>query len=76
MSTKSSIAYENDEATGQAFHLYEECFEEGKIYLELTGCSFTASSSPDGKAQVRVELPLAWAKKLGLVSPDFKSSGT
>jgi hypothetical protein len=76
MSTKSSIAYEKDEATGQTFHLYEECFEEGKIYLELTGCSFTASSSPEGKAQVLVELPVAWARKLGLIGPDFQLSGT
>jgi hypothetical protein len=75
MSTKSSIAYEKDEATGQAFHLYEECFEEGRIYLELTVCSFTTFSSPEGKAQVQVKLPVAWARKLGLVGPDFKSSG-
>jgi hypothetical protein len=33
MSTKGTIAYERDEATGVGHHLYEELFEEGSVYL-------------------------------------------
>jgi len=34
MSTKSSLKCEDDQTTGQRFHLYEEVFDEGNIYLE------------------------------------------
>jgi hypothetical protein len=77
MSTKGSIAYENDEATGHTFHLYEECFEDGNIYLELTGFPFEASSGLNiGLDEVNphlvVKFPVEWAKKLGLVGPNFR----
>lgn len=35
MSTKSSIRYEHTDESGIGFHLYEEMFEEGNVYLEL-----------------------------------------
>jgi len=75
MSTRASIKYENDQAAGQGFHLYEELFDEENIYLELTGFQFEASSSADltgnGVPRLVVKLPLAWAQKLGIVSPDL-----
>jgi hypothetical protein len=75
MSPKSSIKYENDQAAGQGFHLYEELFDEENIYLELTGFQFEASSSADltgnGVPRLVVKLPLAWAQKLGIVGPEF-----
>lgn len=79
MSTKGTITYENDEATGHGFHLYEDCFEDGNIYLELTGFPFEAASGLSiglhGTNQhLMVKFPVEWAKKLGLVGPDFRSS--
>jgi hypothetical protein len=75
MSTKSSLKYEDDQTTGQRFHLYEEVFDEGNIYLELTGFQFEASSSAElsgnGVPRLVVKLPVAWAQKLGIVSPDI-----
>ncbi len=40
MSTKSTLKYDRDQTSGQSFHLYEECFEEGEVYLELEGFLF------------------------------------
>jgi hypothetical protein len=75
VSTKSSLKYEDDQTTGQRFHLYEEVFDEGNIYLELTGFQFEASSSAElsgnGVPRLVVKLPVAWAQKLGIVSPDI-----
>jgi len=75
MSTKSSLKYEDDQTTGQGFHLYEEWFDEGNIYLELTGFQFEASSSAElsdnGVPHLVVKLPVAWSQKLGIVSPDI-----
>ena len=75
MSTKSTLKYEDDQTTGQRFHLYEEVFDEGNIYLELTGFQFEASSSAElsgnGVPRLVVKLPVAWAQKLGIVSPDI-----
>jgi len=73
MSTKGTIRFERDEATGGWFHLYRECFDEDNqhVYLELGGVPFeTATSidlSGDGPSRVAVRIPEAWARKLGLV---------
>ena len=48
MSTKSSIAY------GKDFHLYQECFDEENVYLELDSVEFNASNN-----QVTVTIPVA-----------------
>jgi hypothetical protein len=51
MSTKSSIRHVRADESGREFHLYEEAFEEGNIYLELKGFDFESSSTslPNGK---------------------------
>jgi hypothetical protein len=73
MSTKNSLKYERDEATGQRAHLYQDAFDEEHVYLELEGFPFeTASSaalSGQGPARLTVRLPHAWAHKLGLLAP-------
>ena len=72
MSTRGSIKFEHDQATGQGFHLYEELFESGHVYLEITGVPFEVASSVDlsgtGPNQVVIRLPEAWARKLGLLA--------
>ena len=40
MSTKKSIKWEHDQATGQRFHLYEEVFVPDQVYLEVIGVPF------------------------------------
>lgn len=37
MSTKCSLAY------GDTFHLYQECFDEDNVYLELEGIEYEAT---------------------------------
>lgn len=72
MSTKSTLKYEHDEATGQQIHLYEDVFDDDHVYLNLEGFPFEAASSMDlsGKWGPRLtfKLPRAWARKLGLIA--------
>jgi hypothetical protein len=71
MSTKCTLKHGRDESTGQSFHLYEECFEDGNVYLELEGFPFEAASSAmlydQAPTRLVVRLPTAWAEKLGLL---------
>jgi len=71
MSTKVSLKHDCDHTTGQAFHLYEECFEDGQVYLELEGLPFEAVSSAmlseQSPTRLVVRLPNVWARKLGLL---------
>jgi hypothetical protein len=71
MSTKASLKYERDEASGQQFHLYNEVFDDDHVYLELEGFPFEAASSivlsGQGPGRVAVRLPNEWARKLGLL---------
>jgi len=73
MSTKTSLRYERDEATGQQVHLYEDVFDEEHVCLELEGFPFEAASSAalsgQGPVRLTVRLPHAWAQKLGLLEP-------
>lgn len=48
MSTKCSLAY------GDTFHLYQECFDEDNVYLELEGIEYEATSE-----RVMVSVPVA-----------------
>lgn len=79
MSTKASLKYGTDESGGGWFHLYREVFdEEGTfVYLELGGVPFEAASSihlsDQGHSTVRVRIPDAWARKLGLLDPTIES---
>ena len=71
MSTKISLKYETDQASGQQVHLYREVFDEEHVYLELKGLPFEASSSAElsgqGPGRVAIRLPEEWARKLGLL---------
>ena len=71
MSTKNSLKYERDQATGQQVHLYQDAFDEEHVCLELEGFPFEAASSAalsgQGPARITVRLPNAWAQKLGLL---------
>ena len=73
MSTKNSLRYEREEATGQQVHLYEDVFDEEHVCLELEGFPFEAVSSValsgQGQARITVRLPYAWVHKLGLLEP-------
>ena len=48
MSTKCSLAY------GDCFHLYQECFDEDNVYLEIEGVEFEATPE-----RVMVTIPIA-----------------
>jgi hypothetical protein len=76
MSTKSSLKFERDDATGELFHLYNEIFDDDYVYLEVEGFHFEAASSMDlsGKwgPRLTLKLPNAWARKLGLIGDDFR----
>lgn len=78
MSTRASIKYEHDPATGQGFHLYREAFDEAGafVYLELDGFPFEAVSSIElsasGPTRLAVRLPEAVAQRLGLLPPAAK----
>ena len=73
MSTRSSLIYEYDEATGQTVRLYEDVFDDDHVYLEVRGFPFEASSSIElsgrGPGRVAICLPHEWARKLGLLPP-------
>lgn len=47
MSTKCTLAH------GKDFHLFEECFEEDAVYLELEKAEFEASNH-----SIRVRIPI------------------
>ncbi len=75
MSTKSSIRSERDNETRTGFHLYEDIFEEGCVYLKLEGIPFEATYMPvsdevPANPSVTLRFPMEWAKKLGLLKND------
>ena len=51
MSTKSSLIYDSDSDT----HCYEECFEDGIVYIE------------QGREEIRLPMPTAFAIALKLI---------
>lgn len=74
MSTRCSLKYERDEATGQEIHLYQDLADEDHcVMLELEGFTFEAASmvAPSGshKTWVRLRIPDRWARELGLIEP-------
>jgi hypothetical protein len=69
MSTKATLAHQNSEGGKPSWHLYEEVFEMGVVYLELEGVQVDVVmiDSPWDKAgTVRLRLPVETAKQLGL----------
>lgn len=68
MSTKSSLAHHDSENGQPSWHLYEEVFEAGVVYLELRGVSVELSVREQGSADVSLRLPIETARQLGLHS--------
>lgn len=69
MSTKSSLAYCVDEATGASAHLFEECLAPVgfPVFLELSGLTEASIDvTPEGTT-VTIAISRELAAKLGLV---------
>lgn len=78
MSTRCTIKYGRDEATGQKIHLYEDLLDDpGCVLLEVEGFTFETSVSVarSGRLDTRalLRIPKRWARKLGLIPNDSKS---
>lgn len=72
MSTRCSLKYELDEATGQEIHLYEDLMDDRDcVMIQVEGFTFETSVSVElsGRLTTRVQLriPKHWARRLGLV---------
>jgi len=72
MSTKRSIRNEIDDASHTGFHLYEDLYDEGNVYLELEGFQFEAATLQNltmrmAAPRITVKLPAEWAKRLHLL---------
>lgn len=63
LSSKHTLKFEIDNSTGENVHLYEETLDKENVFLELNGCVFGATSSP----QVVVRIGNLMAEKLGLI---------
>lgn len=67
MSTKATLAHHSsDEADKPSWHLYQEVFEPGVVYLELEGVSVQLRVREQCGADVVVRLPIETARQLGL----------
>jgi hypothetical protein len=78
MSTRCTIKYERDEATGQKIHLCEDLLDDPDcVLLEVEGFTFETSVSvaPSGRLDTRalLRIPKRWARKLGLIPNNSKS---
>ncbi|MFP5382102.1 MAG: hypothetical protein ACLGG4_07540 [Gammaproteobacteria bacterium] len=69
MSTKASLNYHVDEASGTSAHVYEECLAPADfpVYLEISGVSEVSLDVTPHGTDVRVAIPRALAAKLGLL---------
>lgn len=74
MSTRVTLAHHDPDAEDEpSWHLYEEVFEAGVVYLELEGVSVTLRARDEGGVEVVVRLPVGTARQLRLhtsVPPD------
>jgi hypothetical protein len=66
MSTKATLAHQDAEGDNPAWHLYEEVFEAGVVYLELRGISVELVTRDQDGADVVLRLPVETAQQLGL----------
>jgi hypothetical protein len=66
MSTKATLAHHDSDGSALSWHLYEEVFEAGVVYLELRGVSVELATREAGGADVVLRLPLETAQQLGL----------
>jgi len=69
MSTKATLAHGDSEGGKPSWHLYEEVFESGVVYLQLEGVAVdftTLGNLEHGPGTVVLRLPIDTAKQLGL----------
>lgn len=71
MSTKVSIKYSVDDASGMSAHLYDECLApaDSAVFLELTGISEVSVDVTPHGTTVTIAIARQLAAKLGLVPP-------
>lgn len=69
MSTKVSIQYAVDEASGTSAHLYDECLApaDSAVFLELTGISEVSVDVTPHGTTVTIAIARELAAKLGLI---------
>ncbi|MFM0008428.1 hypothetical protein PQR57_46980 [Paraburkholderia dipogonis] len=67
MSTKATIRSHLQQGELPAWHLYEEVFEPGVIYLELRGVHVEMHTTQNG-TDIALRLPLDTATQLGMHS--------
>lgn len=75
MSTRRSIRDEFDDDSHTGFHLYEDLYDEGNVYLELEGFHFEAATLQNltwenGQPRITIKVPTEWAKKLHLLETE------
>jgi hypothetical protein len=68
MSTKCSIKFGEPNADAPGFHLYEECFEDDYVYLELFGHRVVFNTCPEEAmmaipVEVMDQIAAAWVQK-------------
>jgi hypothetical protein len=68
MSTKATLAFHPTEGDEPGWHLYEEVFESGVVYLELRGIGADLFTRERGGVDLVVRLPIETATQLGLPS--------
>lgn len=73
MSTKATLAYHSAEGHEPTWHLYEEVFESGVVYLEIRGVDVELVTHEDrssgcGGVDLVLRLPIKTATQLGLQS--------
>lgn len=69
MSTKGSLSYCVDEATGMTAHLYEDCLasDNAPVYLELTAVPEVSLDTTSRGIDVTIAIPRGLAEKLNLL---------
>lgn len=67
MSTKSTIKFREQTVETPGFHLYDEMFEDGVVYLRLDGVPVALETQDGPGASVTVQLPRDMAQALGLL---------
>lgn len=72
MSTKVSLSFSVDEASGTSAQLYEECLspDDFPVFLEVTGVKEASIELTENGNKVSVAIPRGLAKKLGLLPVD------
>ena len=71
MSTKVSIKYSVDDASGMSAHLYEECLAppDSAVFLEISGVSEVSVDVTPHGTTVTIAIARELAAKLGLIPP-------